>query len=76
MPSRLSPSRRSLQRDGAGRVALGGVAQKPWRVEAAEGELPLGAKAAAAACSPGARPTQENAFKLTLAERMLGGGSC
>ena len=26
-----------VQRDGTGRVALGGVAPKPWRVEAAEG---------------------------------------
>ncbi len=25
-----------VQRDGSGRVALGGVAHKPWRVEAAE----------------------------------------
>src|SRR5215208_3147565 len=29
-----------VQRDGTGRVALGGVAHKPWRVEAAEAELP------------------------------------
>ena len=28
-----------VQRDGSGRVALGGVAHKPWRVEAAEAEL-------------------------------------
>src|SRR5215212_6386318 len=35
-----------VQRDGAGRVALGGVAHKPWRVEAAEAQLPHGAKAA------------------------------
>ena len=34
-----------VQRDGTGRVALGGVAHKPWRVEAAEAELPRGAKA-------------------------------
>jgi xanthine dehydrogenase YagS FAD-binding subunit len=31
--------------DGSGRVALGGVAHKPWRVEAAEAEMPQGAKA-------------------------------
>src|SRR5580704_11027160 len=37
-----------VQRDGTGRVALGGVAHKPWRVEAAEAELPRGAKAVAA----------------------------
>ena len=34
-----------IQPDGTGRVALGGVAPKPWRVEAAEAELPHGAKA-------------------------------
>ncbi|MET0409250.1 MAG: xanthine dehydrogenase family protein subunit M, partial [Hyphomicrobium sp.] len=34
-----------VQPDGTGRVAVGGVAHKPWRVEAAEAELPRGAKA-------------------------------
>jgi xanthine dehydrogenase YagS FAD-binding subunit len=57
--------------DGTGRVALGGVAHKPWRVEAAEAELPRGAKPAMAAILDGARPTRENAFKVTLAERTL-----
>jgi xanthine dehydrogenase YagS FAD-binding subunit len=60
-----------VQRDGTGRVALGGVAHKPWRVEAAEAELPRGAKPAMAAILEGARPTQDNTFKLTLAERTL-----
>lgn len=60
-----------VQRDGTGRVALGGMAHKPWRVEAAEAELPRGAKPAAAAILDGARPTHENAFKITLAERAL-----
>ena len=60
-----------VQQDGAGRVALGGVAHKPWRVEAAEAELPRGAKVAMAAILDGARPTHENAFKVTLAERTL-----
>ena len=60
-----------VQRDGSGRVALGGVAHKPWRVEAAEAELPRGAKAAASAMLDGAKPTHENAFKLPLAERTL-----
>ena len=40
-----------VQRDGSGRVALGGVAHKPWRVEAAEAELPRGAKAVAGAAA-------------------------
>jgi xanthine dehydrogenase YagS FAD-binding subunit len=58
--------------DGSGRVALGGVAHKPWRIEAAEQELPRGAQAVAAKLLEGAKPTKENAFKLTLAERTLG----
>jgi xanthine dehydrogenase YagS FAD-binding subunit len=61
-----------VQRDGSGRVALGGVAHKPWRVEAAEAELPRGAKAVAARLLADAKPTRENAFKLALAERTLG----
>ncbi len=60
-----------VQRDGTGRVAVGGVAPKPWRVEAAETELPRGAKAAAAALLADAKPTHENAFKLPLVERTL-----
>ncbi|KRE06956.1 molybdopterin dehydrogenase [Bosea sp. Root670] len=61
-----------VQRDGSGRVALGGVAPKPWRVEEAEAELSRGAKPAAAALLDGARATRENAFKLPLVERTLG----
>ena len=60
-----------IKPDGTGRVALGGVAHKPWRVEAAESELPRGAKATAAALLQGARPTTDNKFKLTLVERTL-----
>jgi xanthine dehydrogenase YagS FAD-binding subunit len=61
-----------VQRDGTGRVALGGVAHKPWRVEAAEIEMPRGAKAVTATLLAGAKPTQQNAFKLALVERTLG----
>jgi xanthine dehydrogenase YagS FAD-binding subunit len=60
-----------VQKDGTGRVALGGVAHKPWRVEAAEPELPRGARATTAALLDGARPTRDNAFKLPLVERTL-----
>ena len=60
-----------VQRDGSGRVALGGVAHKPWRVEAAEAEMPRGAKAVAARLLAGAKTTHENAFKLPLVERTL-----
>ena len=61
-----------VRRDGTGRVALGGVAHKPWRVEAAEEELPNGAKAVTAKLLADAKPTAENKFKLKLVERALG----
>ena len=57
--------------DGTGRVALGGVAPKPWRRDDADAALPQGASAVMARLLDGARPTQENAYKLTLAERTL-----
>ncbi len=60
-----------VQRDGTGCVALGGVAHKPWRVEAAEAELPRGAAAAAPALLAGARTTHDNAFKVPLVQRTL-----
>ena len=61
-----------IQKDGSGRVALGGVAHKPWRVEAAESAMPRGARAVAEGLLAGAKTTDHNAFKLTLAERTLG----
>jgi len=60
-----------VQPGSTGRVALGGVAHKPWRTEAAEADLPRGAKAVTAGLLADAKPTQENAFKLTLVERAL-----
>jgi xanthine dehydrogenase YagS FAD-binding subunit len=60
-----------IQRNGAGRVAVGGVAHKPWRVEAAEAALPQGAKAVAGLLMAGATPTHDNAFKVPLVERTL-----
>jgi xanthine dehydrogenase YagS FAD-binding subunit len=60
-----------VQPDGTGRVALGGVAHKPWRAEAAEAEVPRGAKAVTERLFAGARLTHENAFKLPLVERTL-----
>ncbi|TWC06321.1 xanthine dehydrogenase YagS FAD-binding subunit [Bradyrhizobium macuxiense] len=60
-----------VQPDGTGRVALGGVAHKPWRVEAADAELPRGAKAVTARLLGDAKPTKDNAYKLPLAERTL-----
>ena len=61
-----------VQPDGSARVAVGGVAHKPWRVEAAEAEVKRGAKPGTAAILAGAKPTHDNAFKITLVERTLG----
>jgi xanthine dehydrogenase YagS FAD-binding subunit len=60
-----------IHRDGTGRVALGGVAHKPWRVESAESELPKGAQLFTSRVLADARPTHENAFKLKLVERTV-----
>jgi xanthine dehydrogenase YagS FAD-binding subunit len=60
-----------IQRDGTGQVAVGGVAHRPWRVETAESEMPRGAKAVTARLLDGAKPSKENAFKLSLVERTL-----
>lgn len=60
-----------VQGDGSGRVALGGVAHKPWRSDDAERAMPQGAKAVATALVGNARPTDHNAFKVSLVERTL-----
>jgi xanthine dehydrogenase YagS FAD-binding subunit len=60
-----------VKEDGTGRVALGGLAPKPWRVEAADAELSSGAKAVTTKLLAGAKTTRENAFKLPLVERTL-----
>jgi xanthine dehydrogenase YagS FAD-binding subunit len=60
-----------VQKDGSGNIALGGVAHKPWRVEAAEAEMPRGAKAVTDRLLADARPQHDNAFKLKLVERTL-----
>jgi xanthine dehydrogenase YagS FAD-binding subunit len=59
------------------RVALGGVATKPWRSTAAERALigkragPATFRAAAEAALRGAAPRRDNAFKVELARRTL-----
>ena len=58
-------------KDGSGRFAVGGIAHKPWRVAAAEAELPRGSGPAAARLLDGAKPTADNAFKIKLVERTL-----
>jgi xanthine dehydrogenase YagS FAD-binding subunit len=60
-----------IHEDRSGRVAIGGIAPKPWRVEGAEAALPRGAGAVADALMNGAQPTHDNAFKVPLVERTL-----
>lgn len=54
---------------GGNRFAFGGLAHKPWRVEAAERRE--GPEAVAAAATAGARTTSQNAFKVPLIARTL-----
>jgi xanthine dehydrogenase YagS FAD-binding subunit len=61
-----------IHQDGTGRVAVGGVAHKPWRVETAESDLPRGSKTVTEKLLAGAKPTHDNAFKVPLVERTLG----
>ncbi|EPE96442.1 FAD binding domain-containing protein [Rhizobium grahamii] len=58
--------------DGTGRIAVGGVAHKPWRMESADRELANGAKATACVLMADARPEEGNRFKIKLVERTLG----
>lgn len=60
-----------IQPDGRGRFAIGGIAHKPWRVEEADAALAEGAKRASAAALTGARPTEQNRYKIDLVERIL-----
>jgi len=60
-----------VQPDGSGRVALGGVAHKPWRLEEADAELAQGAREVYERLFASAQPTPQNEFKLTLAKRTL-----
>jgi xanthine dehydrogenase YagS FAD-binding subunit len=57
--------------DGSGRVALGGVAHKPWRVPGADASMPQGAKAVSEQLLAGAKPSAESAFKIPLVQRTL-----
>ena len=60
-----------IQPDGSGRIAIGGVAPKPWRVEAAERALADSVKTFSGQLLAGARPQADNRFKLALVERTL-----
>ena len=63
--------------DGKPRLALGGVAHKPWRAEKAEAALaggpmnPEAFRAAAEAELAGAKGYEHNAFKIELAKRTI-----
>jgi len=57
--------------DGSGKLAVGGVAAKPWRIEQAEALLPKGSKQVTEHLLAGARPTRENRYKITLVERTI-----
>ncbi len=61
-----------IGKDGKSRVAIGGVAHKPWRVDQADTLLQQGAKATAQALFADAKPTKDNAYKIPLVERTLG----
>lgn len=60
-----------INEDGSGRIAVGGVAPKPWRRESADAMIRRGAGAVAHELMQGAHPTDENAFKVSLVERTL-----
>ena len=60
-----------IQADGTGRIAVGGIAHKPWRIEAADSELPHGARTFTSALLADAKPTRLNAFKAILVERTV-----
>lgn len=60
-----------IQPDGKTRAAFGGMAPKPWRVEAGEAALHEDPAAAMDTIFAGARPTEHNAFKIPLAQRAL-----
>lgn len=53
------------------RFAFGGVAPRPWQVEAADKVWKEGAQAVIDAAFADARPTEQNAFKLPLLRRTL-----
>ena len=61
-----------IQPDGTGRVAVGGVAHKPWRLDTADEELPSGAGRVTRRLLLDAQPTEHNAYKVKLVERTLG----
>jgi xanthine dehydrogenase YagS FAD-binding subunit len=60
-----------IQPDKSGRVALGGVAHKPWRLDDADNDIIHGAQAVSTRLFASAQPTAENEFKIILAQRTI-----
>jgi xanthine dehydrogenase YagS FAD-binding subunit len=60
-----------VRQDGTGRIALGGIAPKPWRSDAADAALPNGPGTVAGRLLAGAATTRHNAFKVALVERTI-----
>ena len=60
-----------IQPNAKGAIAVGGVAHKPWRSEAADEEISKGSRAVNAMLMAGARPTDQNQFKIELAQRTI-----
>lgn len=60
-----------IQPGARGRLAFGGLAHKPWRVEAAETRIGQGPNAVADTVLADARTTPLNEFKLALVRRTL-----
>ena len=60
-----------VQPDGSGKIALGGVGTKPWRSAAGDAAMPKGAKAVASALFANPTATDQNQYKLKLAERTI-----
>jgi xanthine dehydrogenase YagS FAD-binding subunit len=58
-------------KDGSARFAFGGLAPKPWRVEAADAVARSGPDAVADIALAGAKTTSLNAFKADLTRRTL-----
>lgn len=57
--------------DGTGRVAVGGIAPKPWAMPEADALLPKGSKEVAETLLAQAHPSAHNKFKVPLVERTL-----
>lgn len=60
-----------VQPDGKATIAVGGVAPKPWRIEAAENEVHKGSRAVSAVLMADAHSTDQNKFKVELVQRTI-----